>query len=73
MSLRDTFKTYNPVTAVVGCGFVFAGIWTIFQALVHGVRTHIGGVFVFVLFVLIPISLGVAIIHNQLSLRKTSK
>ena len=73
MSLLDTFKTYNPVTLTVGIFFVGCGGWTITELALHGVRTAIGGVFVVVLFVLIPVSLGMAIVHNQLRLRKNSK
>jgi len=39
----------------------------------HGVRTAVGGLFIFALFILFPLSLGIAIIHNQLRLRKRSK
>ena len=72
MSLTDTFKTYNPVTLAVGCGFVVCGFWTVFEVVTHGVRTVAGGIFVFVMAVLLPLSLGVAIIHNQLRLRRNS-
>jgi len=70
MSLFDTFKTYNPVTLTVGIFFMAGGVWTITELVLHGVRTAIGGVFVVVFFVLIPVSLGMAIVHNQLRLRK---
>jgi len=73
MSLGDTFKTYNPVTLTLGILFVAAGFWTIAMLLAHGVRTAVGGLFIFVLFILFPLSLGIAIIHNQLGLRKRSK
>lgn len=73
MSLLDTFKTYNPVTLTLGIFFVAGGVWTITELVLHGVRTAIGGVFIVVLFVLIPVSLGMAIVHNQLRLRKNSK
>ena len=73
MSLLDTFKTYNPVTLAVGIFFMAVGVWTIAELVLHGVRTAIGGVFVVVLFVLIPVSLGMAIVHNQLRLRRNSK
>jgi hypothetical protein len=70
MSLLDTFKTYNPVTLTVGCLWVAVGLWAIFMLL--PTRTLIGDVFILVLCVVIPISLGAAIIHNQLRLRKNS-
>jgi len=73
MSLLDTYKTYNPVTLVVGCGFVAYGLWLVSELLLHGVCTILGGVFIFVFFICIPASLGIAIIHNQLRLRKNSK
>jgi len=73
MSLVDTFKTYNPVTLALGIFFVAAGVWTITMLVLHGVRTAIGGVVVVVLVVLIPVSLGMAIVQNQLRLRKNSK
>jgi len=73
MSLGDAFKTYNPVTLALGIFLVAAGLWTITELVVYGVRTAIGGVFVVVLFVLIPVSLGMAIVQNQLRLRKNSK
>jgi len=73
MSLLDTFKTYNPVTLAVGTFFMAVGVWTIAELVLHPVRTTIGGVFVVVLFVLIPVSLGAAIVHNQLRLRRNSK
>jgi hypothetical protein len=72
MSLRGTFERYNPVTIGVGCGFVACGLWIIFELVLHGVRTAVGGV-VLVLFAAIPVSLGVAIIHNQVRLRRNSK
>jgi hypothetical protein len=72
VSLIDTFKTYNPVTLAVGCLFVLCGSWTVFEVIMHGVRTSAGGIFIFVMFVLLPVSLGVAIIHNQLRLRRNS-
>lgn len=72
MSLTDTFKTYNPVALAVGCVFVFGGLWTGFEVVMHGVRTVLGGIFVFVIAVLLPLSLGVAVIHNQLRLRRNS-
>ena len=73
MSLFDTFKTYNLVTLTLGIFCVAVGVWTITELALNGVRTAIGAVFVVVLFVLIPVSLGMAIIHNQLRLRKNSK
>ena len=73
MNLFDTYKTYNPVTLAVGIFFVGAGVWTIAALLLHGVRTVVGGIFVVVLFVLIPVSIGTAIVHNQLRLRKISR
>jgi hypothetical protein len=72
MSLRDTFGTYNPVTLGVGCFFVACGAWTVLELLLHGVRTVLGGIVVVVLTVFVPVSIGVAIIHNQLRLRKDS-
>ena len=73
MSLLDTFKTYNPVTLAVGIFFMAVGVWAIAELVLHRVRTAIGGVFVVVLFVFIPVSLGTAIVHNQLRLRRNSK
>jgi len=72
MSLRDTFQTYNPVTLVVGCFFVAYGAWMTLELLLHGVRTFLGGIIVFILAVFMPVSIGIAIIHNQLRLRKNS-
>ena len=72
MKLTDTFKTYNPITLTVGCGFVLCGFWTLFEVVTHGVSTVAGGIFVFVMAVILPLSLGVAIIHNQLRLRRNS-
>lgn len=73
MSLLDTFRTYNPVTLAVGSFFVLCGVSSITELVLHGVRIAIGGVFVVVLFVLIPVSLGIAIVDKQLRLRKNSK
>ena len=73
MTLLDTYRTYNPVTLIVGCGFVACGLWTVSELFLHGVHTVLGGVVIFILFILIPTSLGIAIIHNQLQLRKHSK
>jgi len=72
MSLWDTFETYNPVTLLVGCGFVGLGVWVTIQFALHG-RHSVGGVLVMSIFILMPFSLGTAIIHNQLRLRKISK
>ena len=80
MGPRDTLKTYNPVTLVVGCLFVACGLWVVVEALLHGVGTNwwrttagaAGGIVMFLLVIVIPISLGAAIIHNQLRLRKNS-
>lgn len=73
MTLLDTWKTYNPVTLIVGCFFVAVGLWTIGELFLHPVRTGLGVVFVSVFFAFFPISLGLAIIQNQLRLRKNSK
>jgi hypothetical protein len=70
MNGLDTFKTYNPVTLSMGCLWVAVGFWVVFELIRHGTRTAIGGAFIFVLFVFIPIGLGAAIIQNQLRLRK---
>jgi hypothetical protein len=72
MSGLDTFKTYSPVTLGVGFLFVAVGLWAAFEFL-PGTRTAIAGAFIFVLFVFIPISLGVAIMRNQLRLRRISR
>jgi len=72
MSLRATFETYNPVTLAVGCIFVACGLWVVFEVVLHGLRTAAGG-FVLVLVAVMPVTLGVAIVHNQLRLRKNSK
>jgi len=72
MSLRDTFQTYNPVTLIFGWLFVACGVWAVAELLLRAVRTVLGGIVVFVLAVLIPVSIGAAIIHNQLRLRKKS-
>jgi multisubunit Na+/H+ antiporter MnhG subunit len=72
MSLRDTFERYNPVTLGVGCLFVACGAWTVLELLLHSVRTILGGIVVVVLAVFVPVSIGTAIIHNQLRLRKNS-
>jgi hypothetical protein len=72
MSLRDTFQTYNPVTLVLGWLFVACGAWAVVELLLRGVRTALGGIVVFVFAGLIPVSIGAAIIHNQLRLRKKS-
>jgi hypothetical protein len=68
----DTFKTDNPVTVAVGCFFVGCGLWILFELLSHGTVTLIGGFVIFGLAALMPIGLGVAIIHNQIRLRKHS-
>ena len=81
MSLRDTFETYNPVTLVVGCGFVACGLWVVFEVLLHGVYANwwrtaagaAGGIVMFLLCIVVPISLGAAVIHKQLRLRRNSK
>jgi hypothetical protein len=65
VSLLDTFKTYNPVTLAVGCLFVACGFWTVFEVVLHGARTALGGVFIFVLFVLVPVSLARGCNHTQ--------
>ncbi len=67
---RDTFKTYNPVTLAVGCLFVVCGLWIVFAILYYGTRTLVGGLVVFVLGALIPLSLGAVIIRDQLRSRK---
>jgi len=72
MSLWDTFETYNPVTLLVGCGFVGAGLWVTIQFALHG-KHSAAGIFVMSIFILMPVSVGVAIIHNQLRLRRISK
>ena len=72
MSRDDWFKNYNPVTLALGILFIAAGVWTITELVVHGVRTSIGGVVIVVLGVLVPLSLGLVIIQNQLRLRKNS-
>jgi hypothetical protein len=72
MSARDTLKIYHPVTLVVGCGCVMFGILASVE-LLPGTPTVIGDIFILTLFVLLPISLGAAIIHNQLRLRRNSK
>jgi hypothetical protein len=63
--MSDTFKTYNPVTLALGFFFVAGGAWTITMLILRGV--------VVVLFALIPGGLGIAIVHNQLRLRKNEK
>ncbi|MGA9305189.1 MAG: hypothetical protein WBW31_07295 [Candidatus Sulfotelmatobacter sp.] len=81
MSLRDTFETYNPVTLVVGCGFLACGFWVLFEVLTHGIRANwwrtvagaAGGLVMFLLCIVVPISLGAAIIHKQLRLRRSQK
>jgi multisubunit Na+/H+ antiporter MnhG subunit len=70
--LRDTFETYNPITLGVGCLFVACGVWAVLELLLHGVRTVLGGIVVVILAVFVPVSIGAAIIHNQLRLRKNS-
>jgi hypothetical protein len=72
MGARDTLKIYNPVTLVVGCAFVVFGIVALVE-LLPGTPTAIGDVFILVLFVLLPIGLGAAIIQNQLRLQKNSR
>src|SRR5947209_12761846 len=69
--LLNTFKTYNPITLVVGISFVGVGIWGALFCL-RGVPTSEGLVFILVFAVLLPLSLGAAIIENQLRLRKKS-
>jgi hypothetical protein len=71
MSLLDTYKIYNPITVAVGCLFVGAGFWLLFELAQHGARTT-AGIVVIVLFAALPISIGVATIHNQLHLRRKS-
>ena len=65
-------KTYNPVNLVLGCVFVFCGLWVAHKFL-FSVPTFIMGIFVFDAFVLLPIIFGVSIIRNQLRLRKNSR
>jgi hypothetical protein len=72
MSLLDTYKTYNPVTVAVGCMFVGAGFWLLFELVRHGARTT-AGIFVIVLLAALPISVGAATIHNQLQLRRNAR
>ena len=80
MSLRDTFETYNPVTLVVGCGFLACGLWVVFEVLTRGIRANwwrtaagAAGSVMFLLCIVVPISLGAAIIHKQLRLRRSQK
>ena len=81
MGPRDTLKTYNPVTLVVGCGFVACGLWVVAEVLLDGVSTNwwrtaagaAGGIVMLLLCIVVPISLGAAIIHNQLRLRRNLK
>jgi hypothetical protein len=65
----DTSK-YNPVYLFIGCFWVAGGVWAAFKFL--PTRTLIGDVFLLVIFVLFPISLGVAVIRTQLRLRRKS-
>jgi hypothetical protein len=71
MSLRDTFETYNPVTLAVGCFFVAAGCWIIFEFAMHASRTLVGAAVILV-FASMPISIGAAIVHSQFRLRRSS-
>ena len=58
-------KTYNPVTLAVGCLFVVCGFGIFFAILHYGTRTLVGGLIVFILGALMPLSLGVVIIRDQ--------
>jgi TRAP-type C4-dicarboxylate transport system permease small subunit len=71
MSLLHTYKVYNPITLLMGCLFVGVGMWLLFELVRHGVQTT-AGIFVIVVFAALPISIGAAIIHNQLQLRRNS-
>src|SRR5437763_63102 len=70
MSGRGTFEEYHPITFAVGVFFVATGLWVIVQLVWSGVRTAIGGVFILVIFVILPIGIGSAIIHGQLKAKK---
>lgn len=72
MSLRDTFDVYNPVTLLVGCGFVGSGLWLAFEYALHGRHTVTAVCFIAV-WVILLISLGAAIVYKQLQLRSSSK
>jgi len=72
MSLWDTFETYHPVTLLLGCGFLGAGLWVTIQFALNG-KHSAASIFVMSIFILMPVSLGTAIIHNQLRLRKSSR
>ena len=67
----DTFKKYHPVTLIVGIGFVASGVWAAFMFL-PGTPTLEGLAFILLFFVVIPVTLGAAIIQNQLRLRRKS-
>jgi hypothetical protein len=72
VSMTDTFTTYNPVTLIMGCYWVLAGFWVAFELITRPARTFAGAIFVIVMFVLLPVGLGAAIIHKQLRLRRKS-
>jgi hypothetical protein len=69
-------KTYDPVNLIVGCVlgcvFVFCGLWVAYKFL-FSAPTIIMGILIFDVFVFIPVIYGVSIIRNQLRLWKNSK
>ena len=68
-----TFKTYNPVTLLVGVGFVAGGGWIVFELAPHAfsLRNWPGLAFLTVSGFM-PIGIGAAVIRNQLRLRRKS-
>jgi hypothetical protein len=72
MSRTDIFKTYSQVTLGVGFGFEFCGVWNFREFMTHELRTVAGSILFVVIFVLLPLSVGGAIIPNQLRLRRKS-
>jgi hypothetical protein len=69
MSVRDTFDVYNPVTVLLGCGFAGSGLWLAIEYAVHGKHNVVGVCFIGI-WVILLITLGVAILHKQLMLRR---
>jgi hypothetical protein len=71
VSVRDTFDVYNPLIVLLGCGFAGSGLWLAIEYALHGKHNVVGVCFIGTWIVLL-ISLGVAIVHKQLMLRRQS-